>query len=272
MDKSLLVKIAGFTATLIHGDTLVMDRWRWLKKRLPDTRNNETLLDVGCGTGSFTIGAARRGYHALGLSWDERNQTVARERAELCKSPESTFEILDVRELDKRRDLVGRFDVVVCMENIEHILDDRKLMVDMAECLRPGGRLLLSTPYFHNIAITKDDRGPYPKVEDGWHMRRGYTWTMLDELCTHAGLKVERFSSCGGFLSQMITRLMRMLSRVHPVLGWGTVLPLRILPPLLDWLLDPLTGYPHQCICLEAYKPRYGNVAAESTAPASAQV
>lgn len=257
MDKSLLVKIAGFTATLIHGDTLVLDRWHWLKKRLPDTRNGETLLDVGCGTGGFTIGAARRGYHALGLSWDERNQNMARERAEMCKAPEATFEIADVRYLDKHPELLNRFDVLVCMENIEHILDDRKLMVDMIACLRPGGRLLLSTPYFHNIAIDKMDRGPYSKVEDGWHVRRGYTQPMLEELCALAGFKVERFSFCGGFLSQMITRVMRFLSRMHPLLGWGAVLPLRVFPPLLDWLVTPLLGYPHQSICLEAYKPRY---------------
>lgn len=269
MDKSFLVKIAGFTATLIHGDTLVLDRWRWLKRRLPDTRNEETLLDVGCGTGSFTIGAARRGYHALGLSWDERNQNVARERADMCKAPNATFEIVDVRYLDKHPELLSRFDVAVCMENIEHILDDRKLMLDMAACLRPGGRLLLSTPYFHNIAIEKADRGPYSKVEDGWHVRRGYTQAMLEELCTIAGLRVERFSFCGGFLSQMITRLMRLFGRVHPMLGWGVVLPLRVLPPLLDWLLTPLTQYPCQSICLEAYKPRYEEGAATSAKPAS---
>ena len=64
MDKSLLAKLVGFPATLIHGDTLVLDRWLWVRKRLPETRNGETLLDVGCGTGAFSIGAARLGYQA----------------------------------------------------------------------------------------------------------------------------------------------------------------------------------------------------------------
>lgn len=269
MDKSFLVKIAGFTATLIHGDPLVLDRWLWLKRRLPHTSNEETLLDVGCGTGSFTIGAARRGYHALGLSWDERNQNVARQRAEMCKAPGARFEIADVRHLGNRSELLDRFDVVVCLENIEHILDDRKLMVDMFACLRPGGRLLLTTPYFHNIAIDKWDRGPYTKVEDGGHVRRGYTRTMLEELCSIAGFHVESFSFCGGYLSQMTTRLMRFLSRAHPLLGWSVVLPLRVFPPLLDWLLTSLLRYPSQSICLEAYKPRYGEDIGTSAKPAS---
>ena len=79
MDKSLLVRIIGFPATLLHGDTLVLDRWLWLKDRLPNTKNGDTLLDIGCGTGAFSVGAALRGYESLGLSWDERNQRVAGE-------------------------------------------------------------------------------------------------------------------------------------------------------------------------------------------------
>ena len=46
MDRSQLVKLLGFPATLIHGDTLVLDRWLWLKRRLPLTAAGETLLDA----------------------------------------------------------------------------------------------------------------------------------------------------------------------------------------------------------------------------------
>ncbi|NEO43485.1 MAG: hypothetical protein F6K55_04865 [Moorea sp. SIO4A3] len=114
MYKSLLVKIIGFPATLIHGDTLVLDRWLYLKERLPQTANGEKLIDIGCGTGGFTIGAALRGYEALGLSWDKRNQAVAAERAQLCKATLASFDVLDVRHLDTRHDLIGKFDVAIC--------------------------------------------------------------------------------------------------------------------------------------------------------------
>jgi SAM-dependent methyltransferase len=257
MDSSVLVRLFGFRAMLVHGDFLVLDRWLWLRKRLPRTANGEMLIDVGCGTGAFTTGAALRGYVALGLSWDERNQRVAAERARICRAPSATFEVLDVRHLHTRPDLAGRFDVAVCLETIEHVLDDRKLMIDIAACLKPGARLLLSTPYFHYRAITASDEGPFSHVEDGWHVRRGYTEGMLRELCESAGLICEATSFCSGFVSQKATFLLRKLSSVSLLLGWGLTLPLRPLPPLLDRAIAALSRWPHYSICLEAYKPRF---------------
>src|SRR5947207_14329975 len=90
--KSLLVSTIGFPATLIHGDTLVLDRWQWLRQRL-GPGEGKRLLDIGCGTGAFTIGAARMGYRALGLSSDERNQRIARHRSGCCPSNPAEFRV-----------------------------------------------------------------------------------------------------------------------------------------------------------------------------------
>lgn len=256
MNRSALVRLFGFPATLIHGDTLVLDRWLWLRRRIPRTRNGESLIDIGCGSGAFTIGAARRGYSALGLSWDESNQSVAAERAALCEAAGARFEVLDVRQLDSREDLVGQFDYAICAENIEHVIDDGRLIRSIAACLKPGGRLLLTTPFLHYRAITAEDTGPFSAAEDGWHVRRGYTAVQLRELCAHAGLMAEEISYCSGFLSQKITALQRRLARLHPLVGWAAVLPLRPLPPLLDPLVTKISGWPAYSICLEAVKPR----------------
>ena len=50
---------------------------------------------------------------------------------------------------------------------------------------------------------------------------------------------------------------MRLGGRVHPLVGWGLILPFRPLVPLLDPLATPLLRWPGFSICLEAYKPRY---------------
>jgi 2-polyprenyl-3-methyl-5-hydroxy-6-metoxy-1,4-benzoquinol methylase len=257
IDKSLLVKALGFSATLLHGDTAVWDRWRWLRRRLPKTANAEKVIDIGCGTGAFSIGAALRGYDVLGLSWDERNQMVARERASLCDARSARFEVQDVRQLDSRTDLEAGFDVAICCENIEHIIDDRKLIVDIAACLKPGGRLLLTTPSYHYRPIGLGDLGPFVEVEDGGHVRRGYTKAMLEELCGHANLRLEEVSYCTGYLSQKAMFVLRALSEIHPLFAWAVILPFRALPPLFDHAVGAITHWPYYCICVEAYKPRF---------------
>jgi SAM-dependent methyltransferase len=257
MDKSLLTRIFGFPATLIHGDTLVLDRWLWLKSRLPETMNGETFLDVGCGSGAFSIGAAVRGYQSLGLSWDERNQTVAAIRAEICKAYSARFEMFDVRKLDSRHDLSSSFDVAICFENIEHIIDDKKLIIDIAGCLKPGGRLLLTAPFLLYRPMTSGNKGPFSKTEDGGHVRRGYTKAMLEELCVQAGLVPDGISFTSGFVSQKVTGLLRFFSKMHPIFGWAITLPLRVFPPLFDRFISSILNWPNFSICLEAYKPRY---------------
>src|SRR3989338_9792804 len=99
MDKSLLIKLFGFPATLIHGDLLVIDRWNWLKKQLLATKRNVKVLDLGCGSGAFSIGLALRGYRVLGFSWNARNQKEAAKRARICGANNAEFEIQDIRFL-----------------------------------------------------------------------------------------------------------------------------------------------------------------------------
>ncbi|TWU25796.1 class I SAM-dependent methyltransferase [Bythopirellula polymerisocia] len=262
MNRSILVRIMGFRATLIHGDTLVLDRWRWLRRRLPKTANNESLLDVGCGTGAFTIGAALRGYQATGISWDERNQEVAKQRAMLCHAEKSSFVIGDVRELGELQNLKDNYDCVICLECVEHILNDLKLFRDLADRIKPGGRLLLSTPHYYYLPMSDEDLGPFLTEETGWHVRRGYTSAMLLELCETAGLHHGEISYCSGFISQMVTRFWRTCNRLPggTALGFVLTLPLRLLPLILpDRWITQVLRWPFYSICLEAYKPRFEN-------------
>ncbi|NEO43486.1 MAG: hypothetical protein F6K55_04870 [Moorea sp. SIO4A3] len=116
---------------------------------------------------------------------------------------------------------------------------------------------MLTTPYYYYRAITPGDNGPFSRIEDGWHVRRGYTPGMLTELCEHAGLICERQSFCSGFLSQKLTFILRVINRINPLLSWILTLPLRIMPPIFDKVITNLIGWPTYSICLEAYKPRH---------------
>jgi 2-polyprenyl-3-methyl-5-hydroxy-6-metoxy-1,4-benzoquinol methylase len=262
--KSSVVRAVGWPAPLFHSDTAVFDRWRWLARRLPPSTGAERLLDIGCGTGAFTIGASLRGYRALGLSWDTRNQQVAAERARMCRAISAEFEVLDVRALDSRTDLRDSFDVVILFEVIEHIVDDAKLMRDAAGCLKPGGRLLLTTPNFYLRPIDPVHNGPFPDVEDGGHVRKGYTEAQLARLCEEADLALEAVSYCVGFLSQKVSQLYFTLSKIHHSVAWAAVHPLRLLPVLFDPVLARRTSWPSYSICLEARRREPNRVARKS--------
>lgn len=254
MKNNTLVKLLKFRATLIHGDTLVLDRWRWLKKRLPKTKQRLKLFDVGCGSGAFTMGASKRGYQAVGLSWDKRNRKIAEERAKICNTHNATFEIGDVRKLDQYEQYKNRFDVAVCLEVIEHILNDQKVFDDIYQTLKPGGKLLLTTPYLHYKAIVKSDDGPFCTQETGWHVRRGYTADMLKEICKKSGFKIKEISYCSGFLSQKITYILWSLQYKNFMLAWLLIFPLRILPVLFDGMIRKLTKWPDYSIGIVAEK------------------
>lgn len=116
---------------------------------------------------------------------------------------------------------------------------------------------MFTTPNYYYRAIKAGDNGLFSKEKDGGHVSRGYTMAMLMELCEHAGLICENTSFCSGFLRQKTTFLLRMLSRVHLLLGWIMTLPLRILPPILDSAITNLIHWPYFSICIEAYKPMY---------------
>jgi 2-polyprenyl-3-methyl-5-hydroxy-6-metoxy-1,4-benzoquinol methylase len=257
LNRLFLTKLLGARAGLIQGDFLARARWLWLKDRLPLTANGEVLLDVGCGSGAFTICAALRGYETLGLTWDESDTRIAVERAALSHAPKAKFRICDVRQLDEQADLKGKFDVAICCENIEHILDDRRLVKAISFCLKPGGRLLLTTPNYHFRPIHKSDLGPQSKHEDGSHVRRGYSEGQIRDLFAGTGFIIERISYCGGFASQKLTGLLRLTNGNLYLFGWLFWLPAQPMAPLVDWLISRLFRYPSFSIGVEAYKAKY---------------
>jgi SAM-dependent methyltransferase len=251
-----LLKIFGNILNIITGDTLVADRHLWLSRNLPETNNNENLLDIGCGSGAFTLLASRIGYHAIGCSWDEVNQTKAESRCSaLNLEDKCSFQIADARNLDTQTFDTKSFDYILNCENIEHIIDDKKLFADIERLLKPGGYLLLTTPNLNFLKMSKGDIGPFSSIEDGSHMRRGYSPQMLQELCDLSGLRVEKIDYCSGFVSQKVTSLYRQLRKIFGLyLSWILILPLRPVAYIFEFVGIGGRGY---SICLVAYKPRF---------------
>jgi SAM-dependent methyltransferase len=191
------------------------------------------------------------GYHTLGIGWAGSDLEKARKRAARLRS-DARFEVQDIRALSTRYDLKERFDVATCFETIEHILDDAEVMRSLASILRPGGRLVLTTPNQNYIPMDTGDAGPFSQVENGQHVRKGYTAERLSHLAGEAGLEIAEIGYCSGLSSQKVTALLRSLAR-HIGYGpaWALTLPLRLIPLIFD---DQNQARPPYSICMLATK------------------
>ena len=116
-----------------------------LRRVLPATDGIfETILDAGCGGGVFSIELAKRHPEAkvLGLDMDsglvERANVIA-QRARLANC---RFEQGDVTALEFDK----RFELVVSVDNLEHVDDDTEALRGLLRALRPGGRLVVHVP------------------------------------------------------------------------------------------------------------------------------
>ncbi|MBI2278870.1 MAG: class I SAM-dependent methyltransferase [Candidatus Brennerbacteria bacterium] len=251
--ENLLVKIFGHIGTVLHGDAAVFDRWRWLRKNLRHGQLH--TLDAGCGSGAFALYAAKIGNEVVGISFDERNNGVAQARAGILGFTDARFVTGDLRRLDEFASSLGEFDQIICFETIEHILGDRKLIKDLSDLLRPGGRLLLTTPYKHySKRLLGDDKVPLSTHEDGGHVRWGYTHEELERIFNGAGLSVVRKDYVSGIISQLNIVLYRILqSKINYKIAWGLSFPFRILV-VFDSLVTELIGFPHLSVAVVGEK------------------
>jgi len=111
-----------------------------------DQRSNglagRTVLDVGCGGGILAESMAVRGGKVTGIDMGEANLQVARLHL-LETGQQVNYERIPVEEL--AREMPGHFDVVTCMEMLEHVPDPSSIVRACAALVKPGGTVFFST-------------------------------------------------------------------------------------------------------------------------------
>ena len=98
------------------------------------------VLDVGCGAGLLAEPLARLGGTVSGV--DAAAENIAAAAAHAAGSRLS----IDYRAGELAQLELGKFDLVTCMEVLEHVADKPAFVAALAACLAPGGLLILSTP------------------------------------------------------------------------------------------------------------------------------
>ncbi len=106
------------------------------------TLHGAQVLDVGCGAGLLSEALAGEGAQVVALDLAPELIKVARlHRLESGASVD--YRLQSVESL--AAEMPGRFDVVTCMEMLEHVPDPAAIIHACATLLKPGGRLFVST-------------------------------------------------------------------------------------------------------------------------------
>lgn len=153
-----------------------------------------TAVDIGCGGGLVSEPLARMGASVTGIDPSERNIAIAKGHAE----PQGLA--IDYR-VSRVEDLAAEgktFDIVACLEVVEHVPDVPQFIAECAKLVRPGGLAVFSTLNRTFKAWALAIVGAEYVL--GWLPRGTHQWERFitpDELkahCEKAGLKDAAFS------------------------------------------------------------------------------
>ncbi len=115
-------------------------RLEWINANAP--LSGRQVIDVGCGGGILTESMAKKGAHVTGIDLSDKALKVAD-----LHSLESglTIRYQQVAAEAMAEQEPGAFDVVTCMEMLEHVPDPQSIVTACAKLAKPGGKVFFST-------------------------------------------------------------------------------------------------------------------------------
>lgn len=168
--------------------------WRYII-RLCAELGARRVVDIGCGNGALCRELASRGYEVVGCEPSADGVRLAQTAA-----PELVFHQIGV---DDDPAAVGNesFDVAIATEVIEHVVRPRNLPRFAKQVLRPGGHLIISTPYHGYLknlvlALTNKWDSHLTPLWDGGHIKL-WSRKTLSQLLNEVGFRVVRFIGAG---------------------------------------------------------------------------
>ena len=115
-------------------------RLDWIQKHIPIA--GKKVLDVGCGGGILTEAMARAGATAKGVDLSEKALKVA-DLHGLESGVKVEYEYISAEDLAVKEP--GQYDVVTCMEMLEHVPEPLSIIKACSQLVKPGGRVFFST-------------------------------------------------------------------------------------------------------------------------------
>jgi 2-polyprenyl-6-hydroxyphenyl methylase/3-demethylubiquinone-9 3-methyltransferase len=115
-------------------------RLEWINGIAPLAGKN--VLDIGCGGGILAESMARKGANVTGIDLSEKALKVA-DLHSLESGVQVRYELISAEAMAAREP--GAYDVVTCMEMLEHVPDPAAVVHACATLVKPGGHVFFST-------------------------------------------------------------------------------------------------------------------------------
>ena len=151
------------------------------------------VLDVGCGGGILSESMAKRGAaHVTGIDMAEKSLQTAQAHAAAEGVDNIDYHCIRVEDLAAEQP--HSFDVVTCMEMMEHVPDPTAIVKACSELVKPDGMVFFSTinrnpkSYLHLIVGAEYVLNVVPKGTHDW--QKFITPAELARMCRQAGLDV----------------------------------------------------------------------------------
>ena len=141
------------------------------KYKIPKTAK---IFDFGCGSGYLVGEFQKRGYDASGS--DTSREAIEFGRQQGVKN----IEVVNSGEMPRE----GGFDIILALDVIEHIKDDKGAIRGLERALKPGGMLVITVPAYQWMWGTQD--------EVAHHFRRYTMSVLINTVKESGGFKVVR--------------------------------------------------------------------------------
>jgi len=115
-------------------------RLEWINQRVPLSGKN--VIDVGCGGGILAESMAKKGAIVTGIDLSDKALKVA-DLHGLESGVSVRYKNIPAEEMAEAE--AGQYDVVTCMEMLEHVPDPSSIIRACTKLLKPGGHLFFST-------------------------------------------------------------------------------------------------------------------------------
>ncbi|MDX1590352.1 MAG: class I SAM-dependent methyltransferase [Balneolaceae bacterium] len=214
-------------------DLVFLRSWhirRILRKNCSELDQNGTwhLLDAGCGFGQYDRFILDTFENVKVTSVDIKADYIEDNRFFFQKEIEKGRIRFDVADLLNYSDET-EYDFVICIDVLEHIEEDTRVMKQLNQCMNPGARFLMHSPSHYS----EEDAGDEESFVDE-HARTGYSKEEISKKMMDSGLKpLKVHYTYGPWGHRAWTLLVKWPMVMFTRFGLIAALPLLIYYPLV---------------------------------------